>query len=445
MSLRIAILGAGESGTGAALLARKLGQALWLSDGGPIQAAYRAVLESQAIPFEEGQHSEAYFREADLVVKSPGIPGSIPLLRALREAGKPIVSEIEYASRFTPAPLLAITGTNGKTTTTSLLHHLVKSAQPGAALGGNIGKSFAWLLAEGEAPCYVLEVSSFQLDDIAQFRPRVALLLNITPDHLDRYGTMDAYAAAKFRIAENQGPEDTFIYCHEDPETAARIGAYDIRAEVQGYGLAQKAGAAAWAEGSDICLAEGLRFDFGAMQLIGPHNQLNAMAAILAARAFGVPAETLRAALPHFAPVPHRLEPVGDWEGVRYINDSKATNVDATFYALQGMERPVVWMAGGVDKGNDYEALKPLVREKVKAIVVLGKYADKFRASFDKPLLQAASMEEGLALARQQAAPGDVVLLSPACASFDLFRNFEDRGDQFRAGVRNWILTEKTQ
>ncbi|MDX2285080.1 MAG: UDP-N-acetylmuramoyl-L-alanine--D-glutamate ligase [Bacteroidia bacterium] len=433
--MRVAILGAGESGTGAAVLAQVKGAQVWLSDAGRIQDAYRQTLHAYGIAFEEGSHTEQQFLEADIVVKSPGIPGNAPFVRMLRAAGKHVISEIEFAARHTTAQIVALTGTNGKTTTTSLVHHLLTASGYRAALGGNIGKSFAMLAATENPDWYVLEISSFQLDDIVTFSPRVAVLLNITPDHLDRYDGMDAYAAAKFRITENQLPTDAFIHCLEDPETQARIGSYAIRARQMGYRLDPQPGAAAWMEGSRIVIGGREAGDFSRMQLIGRHNQLNTLAAVLAAHAAGVSLETIAAALPAFAPVPHRLEPVASIGGVQYINDSKATNVDAVYYALEGMRQPIVWIAGGVDKGNDYQQIASLVEDKVKEIVVLGSYIGKFRSEFRKPVHQAMSMPEAVRMAQALAAPGDAVLLSPACASFDLFRNYEDRGDQFRAAV----------
>ncbi|TAE47013.1 MAG: UDP-N-acetylmuramoyl-L-alanine--D-glutamate ligase [Bacteroidetes bacterium] len=443
--MNVAILGAGESGAGAAILAARLGGQVWLSDSGKIQETYREALLSRNIPFEEGAHTKEKFFEADIIVKSPGIPGTAPLVQELRAAGKEVISEIEFASRYTDVPVLAITGSNGKTTTTSLVYHLLRSAGVDAALGGNIGNSFAWLVAESPKPAYyVLEISSFQLDDIRSFRPKIALLLNITPDHLDRYAySMDLYAAAKFRITENQQASDVFIYGQDDPETAARIGAYELKADLKPFALSRKEGSAAWMEGQDLMTPAGKVAGFGDMQLIGRHNQLNALAAVLAAQACGVGEADIEAGLKSFQPIAHRLEPVGELDGVRYINDSKATNVDSVFFALEGMTRPLVWLAGGVDKGNDYGPLQPFVKEKVKSIIVLGAYAEKFYRDFDKPVVQVSTMHDAVTEARKRAVPGDVVLLSPACASFDLFRNYEDRGDQFRSAVQQMIQLEQ--
>ena len=433
---KVAILGAGESGVGAALLAAKLGEEVWVSDAGKIQDRFRSVLETNQIPFEEGKHTYKTFFEADIIVKSPGIPDTVPLIRQLNEQGKSVISEIEYASRYTDAKIIALTGSNGKTTTTSLVGHLMQEVGENVAVGGNIGQSFAWQVATKNPDWYVLEISSFQLDNIESFRPDVAVLLNITPDHLDRYeGSIKQYGAAKFRITENQKEEDLFIYNVDDPETQEQLPSHEITAQKWGFSLNKKEGSRAWMDGSALQL-EDWQADFEEMSLLGQHNQLNTLAALLAVQAVGVDLERLSGALKTFQPIPNRLEPVAEIDGVRFINDSKATNVDAVYYALESMNRPTIWLAGGVDKGNEYATIQGLVEEKVKAIVVLGKKIEKFHRDFQKPVYQALSMKAAISKAKEIAEKGDTVLLSPACASFDLFRNYEDRGDQFREIVK---------
>lgn len=446
MPQKIAILGAGESGTGAAILARALGAQVWLSDAGAIAPSYLEALEARGIPYEAGGHSEARMLEADLVVKSPGIPHKAPIVQALKAAGKEIVSEIEFASRHTTAPIAAVTGTNGKTTTTSLLWHLLNQAGLKPGLGGNIGKSFAWMIAEDPQPMYVLEVSSFQLDDTRDFKPKAAVLLNITPDHLDRYHyDLRQYAAAKFRIAMKQEPEDLFIYNLEDPLTLQELPAHPTRAGLARFALQRQPEAAIWMEGHYIVSVEGWRTDYRSLQLKGQHNALNVMAAVLAARHMGAPAAALEAALKSFAPIEHRLEPVQAPAELSWINDSKATNVDAVVYALGSMTTPTVWIAGGIDKGNDYSALDVRC---VKALVILGPHKDKLRAAYEgiiPAIAEADSMKAAVQTAAGLASPGDTVLLSPACASFDLFKNYEDRGRQFKAEVQALYAGQSTQ
>ncbi|MEZ4827636.1 MAG: UDP-N-acetylmuramoyl-L-alanine--D-glutamate ligase [Bacteroidia bacterium] len=438
---KTAILGGGESGVGAAILAKKLDQEVWLSDAGKIKENYKNELNEYAIPFEEGTHSIEKFFEADVIVKSPGIPGTIPIIQQLKAAGKSVISEIEYASRYTNARIIGITGSNGKTTTTSLIYHLLLAAGEDVGLGGNIGQSFALQVALGKKSGYVLEISSFQLDDIETFRPDVAVLLNITPDHLDRYGySLDNYAAAKFRITENQTMQNDFVWCLEDEQSLRMMEKTQINARKLGFSLKKTPESAAWLENDWLNLAStGPLLDFREMRLLGKHNQLNTLAALLAVEAYGADLSAAIPALRTFQPIEHRLEPAGEWGGVRYINDSKATNVDSVFYALEGLAGPIVWIAGGVDKGNDYTPLMPLVAEKVKAIVVLGEKKEKFLKDFDKPVYQEMSMKAALTMAQNLSQSGDTVLLSPACASFDLFANYEDRGKQFKAAVEEMI------
>ncbi|MEM7370275.1 MAG: UDP-N-acetylmuramoyl-L-alanine--D-glutamate ligase [Bacteroidota bacterium] len=436
---KISILGAGESGVGAAILAKQQGEEVWVSDAGKIQDRFRSVLDSNHIPFEEGRHTKETFFEADIIVKSPGIPDTVPLIRQLKEKGKAVISEIEYASMHSSARIIAITGSNGKTTTTALTGHLLQQAGVDVQVGGNIGKSFAWQVATSNPECFVLEVSSFQLDNIQHFRPDIALLLNITPDHLDRYEwSLKKYGQAKFRIAENQRPEDVFIYHLNDPETNKQFRAHELAARKWGFSLEQQEGSKAWVEENHLKLGE-FEADFTRMNLLGPHNQLNSLAALLAVEAYGASLEKSRRGLETFAPIPHRMEPVAEIEGVRYINDSKATNVESVYYALKSMDRQLIWMVGGIDKGNEYSGIQQLVEDKVREIIVIGNNIDTYRKAFDKPIHQVFTMKDAIDKARELANEGETVLLSPACSSFDLFNNFEDRGNQFRDIVRQMI------
>ncbi|MEM8891489.1 MAG: UDP-N-acetylmuramoyl-L-alanine--D-glutamate ligase [Bacteroidota bacterium] len=444
MSKKVSILGAGESGIGAAILAQKEGYEVWVSDAGSIAERFKKILTEKEIPFEEGEHTKEKFFEADMIVKSPGIPEHAGIIQEIRGVGGKIISEIEFASLHTDARLIAITGSNGKTTTTSLIWHLLNAGGIQVGLAGNIGKSFAWQVAEAACDAYVLEISSFQLDDVETFKPEIALLLNITPDHLDRYNySLKKYGAAKMRIAENQEESDTLIYWMEDTEIAKQL--FDAKPISQRipFSLKEVKGSKAWVANNHLQIGGTEFLDFTHLKLIGRHNQLNALAALLAVEAFGVEVEKIKEALCEFKPVEHRLEWVAEIEGVRYINDSKATNVDAVAFALEAMDRPLIWMAGGVDKGNDYSELKEEVEKKVKGIVVLGEDKGKFEESFNKPLQQAMNMNEGIALAAEMAKEGDTVLLSPACASFDLFKNYEDRGRQFKEEVLSRVKNKE--
>jgi UDP-N-acetylmuramoylalanine--D-glutamate ligase len=427
----LVVLGGGESGVGAALLAKAKGYTVFLSDRGSLQPAYKEQLNRGGIDFEEGSHDEDRILTAELVVKSPGIPEKAPMVQKLRAKGTPLVSEIEFASWFTQAYIIGITGTNGKTTTTRLTHHLLYTGGKDAAIGGNVGKSFAMNLLEGNHAIHVLELSSFQLDDIGRFRPNIAMLLNITPDHLDRYDySLDKYAAAKLRIIENQGPEDLFLYNASDPQTRAFV--QHSRIPGRSVGIDQS-----MFEGSRLKVA-GFEFDLSNSPLRGAHNAMNALFAIHAALELGVSAPEIQKGLDSYINAPHRLEWIAEIDGVAFFNDSKATNVESAYYALQAMTRPVVWIVGGQDKGNDYQSLMPLVREKVRAIVCMGLDNHKILESFSLlglPMQETRSAGEAVHAAQALARPGDVVLLAPACASFDLFRNYEDRGEQFRAEV----------
>ncbi len=429
--MKVAILGAGESGVGAALLAAKEGVEVWVSDKGQIADAFKKELEQNNLPYEEGEHTWEKIAQADLVIKSPGIPDKVPLIQQLLAKGIPVISEIEWASRYTNSPIIGITGSNGKTTTTTLLYHLLAQAGKDVAMAGNVGKSFARQLTEAHKELYVLELSSFQLDGIEDFKPWIALLLNITPDHLDRYDyQMEKYVQSKFRITKNQGKEDQFIYFGEDPNISSHRKL--IPEAVQQLPIET-----GMIDGKTI-LANGESFDLSTTRLRGKHNALNALFAVHTAQACGLSAAEIQTSLASFHPVEHRLESVATIDEVEYINDSKATNVDAVFYALQAMEKPIIWIVGGVDKGNEYDPLMPFVKEKVKAIVCLGldnkKIIETF-GSLEVPIRETDSAAKAVQESRQLSKTGDVVLLSPACASFDLFKNYLDRGNQFREAV----------
>ncbi|MEO0897656.1 MAG: UDP-N-acetylmuramoyl-L-alanine--D-glutamate ligase [Bacteroidota bacterium] len=432
---KVIVLGAGESGVGAAALAKKLGHEVLVSDAGQVKSQYKEKLTELNIPFEEGGHTKESFFDAEIVIKSPGIPPWVPLIEELVAADIPVISEIEFAYRYAEAPIIAITGSNGKTTTTSLIHHLLKGAGINAYVGGNIGESFAMQVASLPMPeVFVLEVSSFQLDDCVDFQPNIALLLNITPDHLDRYqGSMEAYTHSKYRITMNQSADDVFIFNEEDKWSIWGKENNAVKAQQLSFGL-EKGKNALRLEGQ-LKLMNGEMIDLKELKILGPHNHLNVMAALLAVQAFGLRIEEVKEALYSFLPIAHRLEPIGNMKGVEWVNDSKATNVDAVKYALEAMDKPVIWLAGGVDKGNDYTGLLQLVADKVKSIIILGENDEKIRQNFHRPISNVASMQEAVRLAQQQAEKGDIVLLSPACSSFDLFRNYIDRGEQFREAV----------
>jgi len=438
-------MGAGESGTGAAVLGKLQGFEVWVSDLHDIAPQYKQILQEYNIPFEMGRHREEKFLHTDLIVKSPGIPSNIPLLQRVRDAGIPIVSEIEFASWFTQSKIIAITGSNGKTTTTNLIHHLLIQAGYDAGIAGNVGNSFAWDVAHHHHVWYVLEVSSFQLEDTDTFRPNIAVLLNITPDHLDRYNyDMDLYAGAKFNIASNQDPGDVLIYFADDSVIQKHLNFKPVLAAGKGYSHTYREDTQAWIDGELLKLRSGYAYQFDSMQLTGRHNQLNTLAALLTVEAAGVDMDALQEQLNSFEPVRHRLQHVGMIRGVRFINDSKATNVDAAYYALDGLKGPVIWIAGGIDKGNDYQKLDEPVAQKVKSIIVLGQgYENLSRAFPNTFITQTHSMEEAIKASLTIASSGDQVLLSPACASFDLFRNYEDRGNQFIQIVDTYIQSDQ--
>ena len=432
----IVILGGGESGVGAALLAQAKGFRAFLSDQGSIAPAHKVTLEQAGIPYEENAHSLERLEEAAEVVKSPGVPEKAAVVQFFRKKGTPVISEIEFAARYTQAVIVGITGTNGKTTTTRLAHHLIHTAGFNVGIAGNVGNSFAREVVEDRYDYYVLEISSFQLDDILAFRPHIAVLLNITPDHLDRYGyKMENYIAAKLRIATNQTPEDYFLFNADD--------LHILRGMKEHPSLAQRL--PVWmdvAPENTPLLVGGNSFFLNNPFLQGRHNRFNAKCAIQAAILLGAQPQAIQKGLDSFVNDPHRMEKVEEWDGVLFLNDSKATNVEAVFFALEAMTRPVVWIAGGIDKGNDYSTLLPLVREKVKALICLGVDNVKLIQSFGgvvEKIVEAGSAAEAVAQASRLAEKGDVVLLSPACASFDLFKNYEDRGEQFKKAVREYI------
>ncbi len=442
---KIVVLGGAESGVGAAVLAKVKGFDVFLSDNGQIKEEYAKTLREWDIPFEQGGHTRERLLDADEVIKSPGIPSTAPLVREFAAKGTHIVSEIEFASRYDSAKKICITGSNGKTTTTSLIHYLLKEAGLNVGLGGNIGKSYALQVATEKHDYYVLEISSFQLDDTYEFRPDIAIITNITPDHLDRYDhNMENYVRAKFKITRNLRPEDCFIFDSDDAITVEHLSKIVLHCKMLPFSQEKKVEQGAYLDGSRIVV----RYEQSESEIYlrelalgGRHNIYNSMAAAIAAKVTGIEDSTIREALGSFAPIEHRLEPVLSVRDVLYINDSKATNVDSAWYALECQTRPVVWIVGGTDKGNDYSTLNDLVREKVKAIVCLGVDNRKIHEAFapiigEEMIADTDSAEEAVKVSSMIAKPGDVVLLSPCCASFDLFQNYEDRGRKFKMAVR---------
>lgn len=441
MNQRIVILGGAESGVGAAILAQKQGFEVFISDMGAIKDKYKQELLKRNIPFEEQQHSEEKILNAAEIIKSPGIPHKAAIIKKAIEKNIPIISEIEFGSRYTTSKIVAITGSNGKSTCTSLTYHIFKKAGLDVGLGGNIGNSFAQMVAEDPHDVYVLEVSSFQLDDITSFKPYVSILLNITPDHLDRYEyTFSKYAHAKFNIAKYQTASDYFIYCSDDEGINEFISNYNIQAQPLTFSLDKKENSVAYIENNFLTLNHKTSFTMltNDLSLKGTHNLYNSMAAGLASKVFDLKKDIIRESLMDFKGLEHRLEFVAKIQGVEYINDSKATNVNSVWYALESMNKPVIWIAGGVDKGNEYEVLQPLVKKKVKAIVCLGQDNLKIHEAFSRyvdMIANTTSAQDAVRMAHKIAAKGDVVLLSPACASFDLFQNYEERGQQFKQAV----------
>ncbi len=442
---RLVVLGGGESGVGAAILAKDKGMDVFLSDFGTIAPRYMSTLEAEGIPFEQGHHSMERILAADEVVKSPGIPCSAPVVKALLDKNIPIISEIEFAGRYTDAKMVCITGSNGKTTTTSLIHHILRRAGVDAGLAGNIGKSLALQVAREPHQVYVIELSSFQLDNMYSFKANIAVLLNITPDHLDRYDyKMQNYINAKFRIIRNLTPHDAFIYWQDDPIVGAQLRQVTTEARLFPFAEHKEENTAAYIDAEDNLIIDTpsgtMSMPRADLALHGLHNIYNSMAAGISACLLNIRRDDIRSALSDFAGVEHRLEPVMTIDGVEWINDSKATNVNSTWYALEAMKRPTVLILGGTDKGNDYSEILPLVREKVKAIVAMGKDNAKITAYFggntDIPVVDTHSLDDAVVACRKFAVDGDAVLLSPCCASFDLFKNYEDRGEQFKARVR---------
>ena len=441
---RLVILGGGESGVGTAILGKQKGFEVFVSDKGEIKETYKKVLEHFEIEWESGQHTEAKILNADVVMKSPGIPDKVPLVKQLVAKGISVISEIEFASNYTDATLIGITGSNGKTTTTMMTYHLLKEGGLNVGMAGNIGDSYAKMVAEKDYSQYVLEISSFQLDGIVDFKPHIAVITNITPDHLDRYDyQFENYIASKFRIAMNQDEKDYLIYDADDEVIVNWLKKNPVRSKLVPFSLKGKVEEGAWLEDKTIHIKlehKTLEMSTDILALEGQHNVKNTMAASMAALLVKVRKETIRQSIQSFQGVPHRLEKVLKINHVEYINDSKATNVNATYYALDGIKRPIVWIVGGVDKGNDYSELMPLVREKVKAIVCLGMDNSKLKSAFGNVIdlmVETYSMEEAVKVAYKIAERGDAVLLSPACASFDLFENYEDRGNQFKETVKN--------
>ena len=442
MRKKMVVLGAAESGVGAAVLALKKGFEVFVSDAGKIKPRYVEMLDRYGVAWEDGGHTEAKVLAADEVVKSPGIPEDAPMVVKAREAGIPIISEIEFAGRYTDAKMICITGSNGKTTTTSLIYHILRKAGYNVGLAGNIGQSLALQVAEKDYDWYVIELSSFQLDNMYKFRAHIGVLLNITPDHLDRYGfCMQNYVDAKMRILQNQDAGDAFVYWADDPVVAGELGKYDIRARRCPFSILRKDGMAGYVAGGEYVLdMDGtFRMPEEALSLSGKHNLYNSLAAGIAARLAGVSDEVIREGLGDFKGVEHRLEKVADVRGVAFVNDSKATNVDACWYAMDSMKTPVVLILGGKDKGNDYGAIADLVRQKCVGLVYLGADNRKLHDFFDGfgiPVADTRSMKDCVEACVRMARPGDTVLLSPCCASFDLFKNMEDRGEQFKSLVR---------
>jgi len=440
---RIVVLGAGESGAGAAVLAKKEGFDVFVSDMSKIAERYKKQLDDHGIAWEEGQHTEEKILSADEIIKSPGIPDTAPMVSKAIQKGIPIISEIEFAGRYTQSKMICITGSNGKTTTTSLIYHIFREAGYDAGLAGNIGHSLALQVAEEPHEYYIIELSSFQLDNMYQFRANIAILLNITPDHLDRYdNSMQKYTDAKMRIIQNQTPQDAFIYWADDPVIAKELKKYDIKAVQCPFSDIKKHGVIGYIEKGQYKLEYPTPFNMEqeSLSLSGRHNIYNSLAAGLAANIAGIKKDSIRKSLSDFPGVEHRLEKVCDVRGVHYVNDSKATNVDACWYALESMKTRVVLIIGGKDKGNDYDPIKPLVREKCSALVYLGADNTKLHENFDAlgiPVRDTHSMRECMEACYELAKPGETVLLSPCCASFDLFKNMEDRGEQFKAIARS--------
>lgn len=439
---KIAILGAGESGLGAALLAKKQGYVVWVSDMGVISASRKAILTAEGISFEEGRHSEEEILSADEIIKSPGIPDKAPLIQVAKAKGISVIDELEFASRYSKGKVIAITGTNGKTTTTLLTYHLLKKAGLDVGLGGNVGQSWAGQLVHGDHAWWVLETSSFQIDGMKALKPSIAILTNITPDHLDRYGyQMENYVASKLSLFKNMRAEDAVIYYGDDAFITSGLAGKSLEPSTYQVSLKGANDLGGFFDGSQIHLqleGKALQVHQDDVVLKGKHNMLNVMFASIAAHLAGASEESIREGLKDFQNAPHRMEPVAVINGVSFVNDSKGTNVDATAYALESYSQPLIWIAGGVDKGNDYSVLYPITDGKVKMLICLGTDNSKLRSAFAgriEEIRETQQISEAVAWGLQEGKEGDVVLLSPACASFDLFKNYEDRGEQFKAAV----------
>ena len=443
MAKRIVVLGAGESGVGAAILAQKKGFEVFVSDMSMIKGKYKNMLVERGIEWEEGQHTESLILNADEAIKSPGIPNNAPMIVKLKDLGVPVISEIEFAGRYTNAQMICITGSNGKTTTTSLIYHIFKKAGLNVGLAGNIGRSLALQVAECNYDYYVIELSSFQLDNMYQFHANIAVLMNITPDHLDRYDyKMQNYVDAKFRIIQNQTDDDAFVFWNDDPVIQKELHKYGIHGQYYPFAENKENGLAAYTEKSKIYFTRPVDFNMEQedLALTGTHNLFNSMAAGISANIAGIKKECIREALSDFKGVEHRLEKAGVVNEVNYINDSKATNVNSCWYALKSMKTKTILILGGKDKGNDYNEIADLVKEKCSGLVYLGLHNEKLHDFFDKfglPVADVQSMKDAVAAATKMAKPGETVLLSPCCASFDLFKSYEDRGDQFKECVKN--------
>lgn len=440
---RLVVLGGGESGAGAAVLGKVKGMDVFLSDMGTIPAKYKELLDKYAIPYEEGHHTEEKILNADVVVKSPGIPPYAPMVEKIVAKGIPVLSEIEFAAGFTDSKMVCITGSNGKTTTTLLTYHILQKAGIDVGLAGNVGKSLALQVAEDPHDTYVIELSSFQLENMYRFKANIAVIMNITPDHMDRYDhKMENYVAAKFRILQNQTKDDFFVYWQDDPVIRRQIAQVQSEALKLPFGLEREDATASWVEEGIVHFAtpgEVWEVPRDRLALKGLHNLYNSMAAGISASVLKIRKENIREALEDFEAVEHRLEYVATVDGVRYVNDSKATNVNSTWYALESMTTPTVLILGGKDKGNDYSEIEPLVKEKVKAIVCMGLHNEKLLEFFTGKVPVIAdthTLEDALRECRKLASEGDTVLLSPCCASFDLFKSYEDRGDRFKAAVK---------
>lgn len=443
MKSRLVILGGGESGVGAAILAKQKGFEVFVSDRGEIKDKYKSVLKNIDVEWEEGEHTESKILNASEVVKSPGIPDTVPLILKLKEQNIAVISEIEFAGRFTDAKIIAITGSNGKTTTTLLTYHILQKAGLNVGLAGNIGDSLAKQVAQNDKDVYVLELSSFQLDGMFEFKADVAMILNITPDHLDRYNNdFEQYADSKFRILQNQDENSHVIYCEDDEVITKRINEIKYKGIKHPFSIKKQLQKGAYLDKENLIIHTNnktINMTIQELALQGKHNLYNSMAAGIAGKVLELKKDVIRESLTDFQNVEHRLEEVGKVHGITFVNDSKATNVNSTWYALESFEHPVVWIVGGVDKGNDYEMLKELVADRVKAIVCLGKDNEKIHEAFEgviETIVDTDNASDAVNMAYQLSQKGDTVLLSPACASFDLFDNYEDRGQQFKKAVR---------